>query len=377
MSKNPIRLAALVSYTIFPPKMGGQKGIALFYLYLEKLMPVTLITIEENSQNDFLNASIIPILGKNKKWRYVNPFLFFKIKSFLKKEKITHLIFEHPYYGWLVFLLKQFTDIKIIIHSHNMESLRFKSTGRWWWSVLWHYEKWTHRFADLNFFITDEDRQYAISKFKLNTEKCITITYGFEMNEKPELNTKNEARHIISRKHGIAEAENILLFNGTLDYLPNLEALHIILKEINRRLISADYKYKIIICGKNLPPTLNGLEEYKSQNIIYAGFVEEINLYFKGADIFINPVIEGGGIKTKVVEALGFDLSVVSTKSGAIGIPDSIVGSKLKVVADDDWEGFAEAILQTKQNNVIPDEFFRHFYWGNISAKAIDKINAI
>ncbi len=370
MSENQIKLAALVSYKIFPPEMGGQKGIAFFYQYLEKLIPVSLLTIEENEATGFLNAPIIPILGKSNKWRYINPFLFFRISSFIKKEKITHLIFEHPYYGWLAFLLKYFTSIKIIIHSHNIESLRFKSTGKCWWSILWYYEKLTHRLADHNFFITDEDRKYAIQKLGLLPDKCLTITYGFETSHAPSQDLKIQAKNIIKAKHGIAENENIILFNGTLDYKPNLEALQVILKAINPRLMSAGYKYKIIICGKNLPASLNELQDYKEQNIIYAGFVEDINQYFLATEIFINPVNDGGGIKTKLVEALGFNVSVVSTRSGAIGIPLAIVADKLMVVEDNDWEGFANKILQIKPDTPIPDEFFKHFYWGNIAEKA-------
>ncbi len=370
MSENQIKLAALVSYKIFPPKMGGQKGIALFYQYLEKLIPVTLLTIKENEPADFLKAPIIPILGKNRKWRYINPFLFFKVKLFLKKNEITHLVFEHPYYGWLAFLLSRFTKTKIIIHSHNIESLRFKSTGKCWWSILWHYEKWTHRLAHLNFFITDEDKQYAIDKFSIQPEKCITITYGFETTQAPPSEIKLQAKNIIRKQHNIAEEENILLFNGTLDYPPNLEALYIILKKINPKLISAGYKYKIIICGKNLPAVLNGLEDYTEQHIIYAGFVDDINQYFLATDIFINPVNDGGGIKTKLVEALGFNASVVSTRSGAIGIPLSIIADKLIVVEDNDWEVFVHAILQSKTDTQIPAAFFNHFYWGNIAEKA-------
>ncbi len=129
------------------------------------------------------------------------------------------------------------------------------------------------------------------------------------------------------------------------------------------------FKYKIIICGKGLPAAYDELKAFSAKNIIYAGFVDDINLYFKGADIFINPVIEGGGIKTKVVEALGYDLTVISTRSGAIGIPQSISGKKLYNITDSDWQGFANAILQADSIEKIPASFFEQFYWGNIATK--------
>ncbi len=38
--------------------------------------------------------------------------------------------------------------------------------------------------------------------------------------------------------------------------------------------------------------------------------------------------MDGGGIKTKLVEALGYNMNVVTTTSGAIGVPLSITGEK-------------------------------------------------
>ena len=349
--------------------MGGQKGIALFYQYLSRLISVTIISTKNNEMPVGLEAQFLPVLS-NSKLRYINPFLFFKIKRILLQNNCTHLVLEHPYFGWLGMLLKKFCKIKLIIHSHNIESLRFKSTGRYWWPILWRYEKLTHQKADTNFFITDEDREFAIKNFSLSPGKCHTITYGFEISKPPLESEKQESRKALQQLYHIKEEEKILLFNGTLDYKPNQDAVDIILQHINPLLLAENnFTYKIIICGKGLPAQYDSLKEYAEKNIIYAGFVDDINMYFKGADIFINPVTDGGGIKTKLVEALGYDLNVVSTKSGAIGVPLSLTGDKLITVTDADWHGFAKAILESDTANAIPAAFFAHFYWGNIAAK--------
>jgi glycosyltransferase involved in cell wall biosynthesis len=142
-----------------------------------------------------------------------------------------------------------------------------------------------------------------------------------------------------------------------------------ILQQINPRLEKEKIGYKIIICGKNLPANYNELKDFTSQNIIYAGFVDDINLYFKGADIFINPVTDGGGIKTKLVEALSYGLSVVSTVSGAIGIPSSEASNKMLQVKDGNWDDFTEAIVKIDPAEKTPTAFFDHFYWGNIAER--------
>jgi hypothetical protein len=125
-----------------------------------------------------------------------------------------------------------------------------------------------------------------------------------------------------------------------------------------------------VICGKNLPQVYNELSDYSDKNIIYAGFVDDIIPYFKGADIFINPVIDGGGIKTKLVESLGYNINVVTTSNGAIGVPISITGNKMKIVENGDWDLFAEEISKANTDNNIPAAFFEHFYWEEITKKA-------
>jgi glycosyltransferase involved in cell wall biosynthesis len=369
MTNSVTHIAALVPYNIYPPKMGGQKGIAFFYRYLGELLPVTIVTTKNNTSEPGQKNVLAPVLS-NSKWRYIDPFLFFRIRSIIKKNNITHLILEHPYYGWLGILLKWFGGIKLVIHSHNIEATRFKSMGKWWWGILWNYERSTHRRADLNFFIQEDDREFALRRFGLDPSRCVVITYGFEMEKAPSAEERASARETICSDYAIDPAATILLFNGTLDYKPNKEALDVILEKINPLLSARDLRYKIIICGNKLPASYHDLAAFTGSNIIYAGFVNDINLFFKGADIFINPVIEGGGIKTKVVEALGHDLSVISTRSGATGISADITGGKLRIIDDGDWESFAQSISAMPVKNSIPKNFFDHFYWGNIAKKA-------
>jgi glycosyltransferase involved in cell wall biosynthesis len=371
---NPINIVAVVPYRIFPAKMGGQKGIALFYEYLSRLLNVSFVSIQDNKQGFTYGNEFFPLLS-NRKSRYINFFIFFRLLNLIKKKKYTHIVFEHPYYGWMVILLRIFSKIKIIIHSHNIESLRFRSTGKWWWRILWQYEKMTHRMAHLNFFISDEDKEYGIKKFNIKTEKCITITYGIEQKKSPSSDEKIDARERLIKMHSINPADKIILFNGTLDYRPNLEALETILYNINPILLQKNgFHYTIIICGKNLPDQFNNLNEYSTKNIIYAGFVEDINLFFMGSDIFINPVIDGGGIKTKLVEALGFNIPCISSANGAIGIPLPITNNQLKIIENNKWQEFADAIMNWQTETEIGTDFFEYFYWGNIAKKAANEI---
>jgi hypothetical protein len=353
-----VRVLTLISYKFLPAKLGGQKNIALFFKFFSSLIPTTCVTVKDNDTSCVTEYEVLNII-QDGKLRYVNPFYFFTLKKIIKSKNITHLMVEHPYYGWLGILLKLFCKVKLIMRSQNIEAERFKSIGKWWWGILWNYEKTVHRFADYNFFIQEDDQMYGISKYKLDPAKCFIITYGFELTGPPVQEERIAAKETISSLYRIPEETRVILFNGTLNYKPNKDALDNILNYVNPLLLAnKNFSYKIIICGSRLEESYNELKDYADKNIIYAGFVDDITLFYKAADMLINPVIDGGGIKTKLVEALGYNMNVVTTASGAIGVPQSITGAKMKIVADNNWNNFTEAIVESQNKSVIPQAFF-------------------
>ena len=362
-----MNIISLVSYPFLPAKSGGQKGIALFYKYFSVYHVVTIIGSKNNQPGESEGYALLNILSGSK-WRYINPFLFFTLRKQIREKKATHLILEHPYYGWLGYLLKKCCGIKLVVHSHNMEGNRWKSLGKWWWSILWSYEKFTHRQADYNFFIQDADRKYAIEAFKLGEKKCLTVSFGTEIPSPPTREQHDTAAIKIRRQLQIPESIPLLLFNGAFRYSPNRDALENLLYRINPLLNNRNVHYLILIIGLDIPPSILHASFPQVQVL---GFVDDLELYLTGCDLFLNPVRSGGGIKTKLVEALAYNLNAVSTTNGAIGIDPGICNGKLFISSDHNWNLFTDAILRAMEiKNSIPAEFYNHFYWANITRRA-------
>ena len=276
---------------------------------------------------------------------------------------------EHPYYGWLGYWLKRSLDIQLVIHSHNLEGLRWKSLGKWWWKILWRYEKFIHRHADANFFIQEQDMEYAINKFGLDASRCIVVTYGIEKNSPPTEEERAESKRKVALIHQLDVSKPLFLFNGAFEYGPNRDALNNLVQQINPLLAAKkDFQYHLIICGRGIPQDISGQQ---FPNVTIAGFVDDVELYFKAADVFLNPIISGGGIKTKLVEALGNNCNAVSTNTGAIGVDPSICNGKLLLVNDNDWAAFSNNVVKaTDYTGEIGDAFAAHFYWGYITSRA-------
>jgi len=367
-----MNIVSIVSYPFLPARTGGQKGIALFYKYFSRHHQLTIVTTEKNLPEYAEGYELMNIIS-NSRLRYINPFIFFRLRDIIRRKKATHLILEHPYYGWLGLLLKRTCGIKLVVHSHNIEGLRWKSLGKWWWRFLWNYEKMTHKHADYNFFIQEDDRNYAINAFHLDEKKCLSVSFGTEIQEPPSAESHESSYGLLQKELKFQNGLPLLLFNGSFQYLPNREALDNLLFKVNPLLQKKDIPYLILIIGINIPETIKNVSY---PNVFILGFVENLELYLTGCNIFLNPVQSGGGIKTKLVEALAFNLNAVSTENGAIGIDPAICNGKLFLCPDSDWNSFAEAIsVAIRLNKDMPAEFYEQFYWGNITKRAADFIS--
>ena len=362
-----MNIISLVSYPFLPARSGGQKGIALFYKYFSRYHSVTILSTKKNPPALAEGYELLNILPDARS-RYINPFIFFKVRKQIREKKATHLILEHPYYGWLGVLLKKFCGLSLVVHSHNIEGKRWKSLEKWWWRILWAYEKFTHRQADYNFFIQDDDRKYAIKEFGLNEKTCLTVSFGTEIPTPPTLEDRVHSTGILDQQLQMPGNPPLLLFNGAFQYAPNREALENLIFKINPILQNKGFSYLILIMGLNIPETILN-STYPNVRVL--GYVENLELYLTGSNVFLNPVQSGGGIKTKLVEALAYNLNAVSTENGAIGIDPGLCNGKLIVCPDNDWNFFAEAITRAIGNRaVIPSEFYDHFYWANITQRA-------
>ena len=177
---------------------------------------------------------------------------------------------------------------------------------------------------------------------------------------------------------GLDENKTILLFNGTLDYEPNYEAVITITDRLNPLLQAKLENYMILVTGNRAPKEL-AQKMLAAPNLVYLGYVDDVNAIYQSADIFINPVSNDSGVKTKLIEAIANHCTTISTVSGASGIQKELCGKKLQLVPDDNWNQFAEAI----QSGVAPDtentpaEFFEAYSWKAITARAAKRIEAL
>lgn len=366
-----IKVLSVVWYKVLPPKFGGQKAVALFNEFLGRYVEVVCVCSKNNSvvNTSYKIDASLPV----SKTQFLNPLVWLKIYRVAKQEKCTHLILEFPYHGVAAIICKKLLGIKLIVDTHNIEYLRFKQQKKWWARLLYHFEKWTLKNCDAVFFKTDADKTIGVKRFGLYEQKIAIISYGVEQAKN---STKEDTKEILRHRHDIEKDKKLILFAGTLDYLPNAEAVLSIVKDLVPSLNKLSFKYKIIICGRNRLKGFEYLRLLQNENTIFAGEVADIETYFLAADVFINPVLMGSGIQTKTMDALSYHLNVVCFKNMQGEI--NHVENKLFQVENGDWTAFAKEVLNaSKRCDETQTAFFTTYNWDAIANTAYKKIAAL
>jgi glycosyltransferase involved in cell wall biosynthesis len=364
------RILSIVPYKFLPPTNGGHWGVFIVEKVLSVYNEVHTVSTVNNSFKTappFHTHFIIP----DSKQRYL-PFSQYKKVMDLAREIKPDYIFCHHHYMYpMARKVAKTLGVPLYIRCHNIEAERFRSTGKWWWKIMRAFERTAFRNADAVFYVTREDKEWAVTNYQLDEKKSVVMPFGIDFARTPEMPVSGKQE--IAKQYNLNPDVPWLFFMGQLDYGPNQQAVAFIIRDILPLLKQKLPAFHILICGKNLSTELE--QEIKAvsehNNISYLGFVPEIEPVIAACDMMLNPVITGGGVKTKVVESLAWDKTVVSAYSGATGIETSVCGNKLKVAPDNNWPEFVSLIEQALHDKTahIPEAYFKYYYAANIAER--------
>jgi len=133
-----------------------------------------------------------------------------------------------------------------------------------------------------------------------------------------------------------------LVFSGTLDFRPNVDALIWFAHEVLPRLRARRPDLRLLAVGKRPAPAVRELA--RTGAVLLTGEVPDARPYIAGATVYIVPMRIGGGVRLKLLEALALEAPVVSTRMGAEGVT-GLCGGEHCLLADDPAD-FAAAVLR-------------------------------
>ena len=109
-----------------------------------------------------------------------------------------------------------------------------------------------------------------------------------------------------------------LVFDGTMDYRPNVDAAVWFVKYV-LPLVRADRpQVRFYIVGRNPSPEVVSLAE--RPGVTVTGAVPDTRGWVAGATVYVVPMRMGGGVRLKVLQAMSMGCAIVSTPMGAEGI---------------------------------------------------------
>jgi sugar transferase (PEP-CTERM/EpsH1 system associated) len=227
-----------------------------------------------------------------------------------------------------------------VIFTHNVEAVIWERHWRVSRNPLWKLMSWREyrtmarverlylSKADHVLTVSDTDREFFSQT--VAPEKITTIPTGVDVDYFQGCSTTN------------SEESDTLVFSGSMDWLPNEDAMLYFADNILPLIRERVPGVKLIVVGRQPTQPVRALAA-RHPNIEVTGTVADIRPYLKKACVYVVPLRIGGGTRIKIFEAMAMGKAVVSTSIGAEGLP---VASGKNIVIEDTPEAFAAAVLR-------------------------------
>lgn len=146
-----------------------------------------------------------------------------------------------------------------------------------------------------------------------------------------------------------------LVFTGSMDWLPNEDAVLYFCRDILPLLWKEKPQLRFYVVGKSPGPSIKKLAG-RDERIIVTGRVDDVRPIVAKARVFVVPIRIGGGTRIKILEGMAMQKAIVSTTVGAEGI-EYTVGEN--IVLSDRPEDFAGNIIDLLNNPIKSKELGR------------------
>jgi len=243
-----------------------------------------------------------------------------------------HFITNKRLRSFLPKLLIDIDDVSTIVQERMLRSMNWSYRKlRTYLDLIFlkrYYRKLKH--APFSFTVTSRDREYVLRNQM--SQNVFVIPNMFEVNGKKLCSVDQ-----------IKEPE--MLFCGMMSYPPNQAAVMFFVEKVFPLIRNQVPNAHLTIVGKHTPENIMKLGSMPG--ITAAGYVPSMDPYYEKAAVFVVPLLNGGGTRIKILEAMSYERPVVSTSIGAEGI-DVVHGENILI--GDQPEEFARQCIELLQN---------------------------
>jgi sugar transferase (PEP-CTERM/EpsH1 system associated) len=140
---------------------------------------------------------------------------------------------------------------------------------------------------------------------------------------------------------------NDIIFVGYMGHYPNEDGILYFYNQIFPFVRREWPDIKLYVVGSS---TRRIFELKTDKNVIVTGFVKDVRQYLRKCAVFVVPLRLGGGIRSKILEAMAMGMPVISTSTGCNGI--QVTPGENIIVADGAREFARQTIRLLKDKNL-------------------------
>jgi sugar transferase (PEP-CTERM/EpsH1 system associated) len=234
-----------------------------------------------------------------------------------------------------------------VLFTHNVEAAIWRRHYQVAANPLWKAISWVEwkrmeaaerrylRLADQVLTVSETDRD-AFAPF-VEAEKLTVISTGVDVDYFQPMSVEEDA--------------NSLVFTGSMDWLPNEDAIFYFVETILPLIKEQCEDVTLQVVGRSPSRKLQALAQ-QEKSMRLTGWVEDIRPFVASGSICIVPLRIGGGTRLKIFEAMAMSKAVVSTSIGAEGLP---VQNGENIVLADTPADFARSVV-----SLLRDPIRRH-----------------
>ncbi len=203
------------------------------------------------------------------------------------------------------------------------------------------FERWACRQSDAVTVVSEDDKDALLS--------LLDDLRGAEFGKRITVVPNSIDIERYANYTGELESFDVV-FMGKMDYRPNIDAALYFTDEVWPFIRSKHPNATFAIVGQKPHARLERLRNVAGVTI--TGWVDSVQPYVQGCQVFVMPLRMGSGTRLKLIEAMAAGKPIVSTAIGAAGFP--VVDGRQLLIADS-AEAFAGAV-----NAILSDQHHQH-----------------
>ena len=275
-----------------------------------------LIFLDELEESDVNEEKINTFLKKHAVLSsFYNASHYKKFQTFINQNDFSSVIIEYIQFSYFLPLLN---DIQCILDTHDILNIRnnvFKENHQYHWIDISEKEEFS--------IFKEYKKIICIQK----QEHHYLLQHGFD-----SLLVPYSFKSVKTWKE--KTIKNIAFIGG--NSVANANAINWFIESVWP--IFSNSGLTLEVYGTVCQAVIGNHHELRKKNIYCKGNIDDLNvLYGQKADLIINPVQLGGGLKIKNVEALASALPLITTSEGANGLEDGINHAFLLANTANEW----------------------------------------